>query len=316
MIPTHKLHHAVTLAEHGNFRRAADALNLTQPALTRSIQSLEQILGVRLFDRSRGGVETTALGAELIERAREILLGVADLEHEIDFLQGLGTGTLAVSLGPYPAALSGKRAVARFLTAHPEIRCRVRVAGFAEVADDVASGRCELGLADLYVATERGLTTEVVVDRQGYFFARPRHPLVARRRCSLADLSDYPWASTRFPKRDAIVMPADFGRAGRRDLKTGEFVPAIEAEMMLDLLAVAHDSDILVAATLTMAEEDINRGRLAVIPFREPWLRLHYGFISRPNRTFSPTTLRFMDIVREIESELDQREAALRKRFL
>jgi len=316
MISNHKLHHVVTLAEHGNFGRAADALNLTQPALTRSIQSLEQTLGAKLFDRRHGGTEPTGLGSVVIDRARQILTGVAELEHEIELLHGLGAGTLEVSLGPYPSALSGKPALAKFVAAHPEVQCRVRVAGYGQVSDDVKRGHCEVGIADLEPAVDRGLTTEVLVERPVYFFARPRHPLVARRRCTVADVLEYPWAATRMPRRASRYLPDHVGRAGHWDSGTGEFVPSLEADVVSDLLDLAHESDILAAATLTMAENDLTASRLAVVRFRPSWLRLHYGFIARPNRTLSRATLEFMDIVRGIEAELEERETALRRKYL
>lgn len=316
MIPTHKLLHAVVLAEQRSFRLAAEQLNLTQPALSRSIKSLEQSLGARLFDRARGGVETTSVGRLVVDRASGILSGVAELEHEVALLQGLGSGTLEVSLGPYPSALSGGPAVARFVAAHPEVKCRVRVAGHSEVADDVAQGRCELGVADLEVSSERGLATEVVVDRRAWFFARPRHPLAARKKCTVGDTLRYPWAAIRFPKRVGRFLPEDVGRAGHWDLATGEFVPAVEANVVSDLLPLARESDILVAATLTMAEKYLEAGSLRSVPFSAPWFKLLYGFISRPRRTLSPATLEFMEITREIEADLDVRERALRERFL
>jgi DNA-binding transcriptional LysR family regulator len=316
MIPNHKLRHAVTLAEHKNFRRAAEVLNLTQPALSRSIQSLERTLGVRLFDRSRGGVELTTLGRLVLDRAREILAAVGELEHEVALMQGLSAGTLEVSLGPFPAALSGRPALANFVATYPEIQCRVRVAGYSRVADDVAQGHCELGVADLEVASERGLTTEVLVDRRVYLFARPQHPLASQRRCTVDDAMRYPWAGIRAPSRIGPHLPADPGRAGHWDGATGEFVPVLEFDVVSDLLPLARESEFLVAATLTMAEDDLKAGTLAVVKFSAPWLKLFYGFISRPNRTLSPATLRFQEIVREIEAELDERERALRKRFL
>jgi DNA-binding transcriptional LysR family regulator len=316
MIKFQKLRHVVALARHRNFRQAAEAMYLTQPALSRSIQSLEEALGVRLFDRGHGAVEPTALGRLVVERARSILSAVADLECEIDLAKGLRAGTLEVSLAPYPSALSGQLAVARLLTAHPDIQCRIRVAGFNEVAGDVASGRCDLGVADVEVASERGLETEVVAQRPLYFFARPGHPLLAKQRCGLDDMVGYPWAAIRAPARIARVLPADMGRAGRWDPATGEFSPALEVDVVSDFLVLACESDILVAATLTMAERELEEGQLAVVPFSPPWLELAYGFIARPNHALSPTTLEFMTIVREIEAKLEAREAALRERYL
>lgn len=316
MIPTHKLQHAVVLAEQGSFRKAAEVLHLTQPALTRSIQSLESALGVQLFDRGHTSVQTTVFGKVVVDRAQEILTALVDLEGELKLLQGLETGTLDVSLGPYPAALSGTPAIVRFYAAYPDIQCRVRVEGYTEVADDVIQGRCELGVADIEVASERGLTTEVVVDRQAYLFARTQHPLMRQRRCTFDDVLQFPWAAIRFPKRASKHLPEDLGRTGHWDLVSGEFVPALEADVVSDFLSLAHEADILVAATFTMAEEHLASGNLAVLPFFEPWLRLLYGFISRPGRTHSPAVLEFMRIVRAIENDLEEREAALREQYL
>jgi DNA-binding transcriptional LysR family regulator len=316
MLSNSKLRHVAVLAEHRNFRVAAEKLHLTQPALSRSIQSIERALGVRLFDRGRGGVELTAFGRTVVGHAREILLAIDGLHREVDLMKGLGTGTLKVCLGPYPLALSGQRAVARLLADYPDIHCRVRVAKFADIAEAVLKGRCEMGIADLAGASERGLVAESLVRRQGYFFVRPEHPLAGRRRRALADVLAYPWAAVRVPARISSRLPRDVGRAGHWDRETNEFVPALEVDVVADFLGLARDSDILVAATLTMAETDLSEGRLVVVPFREPWFRLDYGFLTRPNRTLSPSTQKFKEIVREIEADLDEREAALRKEYL
>lgn len=316
MIQTHKLAHVVALAEHHNFREAAGALHLTQPALSRSIQTLEKTLDVRLFDRGHGSVEPTAFGRVVVDRARDILDDIAELEHEIELLKGLGTGTLEVSLAPYPSALSGQKAVARLLAAYPEIHCRVRVAGFNGVADDVVRGECEVGIADLGAARERDIETEALANRPLFFFARPQHPLIDQQHCTLEEVLNHPWAAIRAPARIAEHLPVDTGRAGRWDLKTGEFVPALEVDVVSEFLVLARESDILVVATLTMAERELDAQSLAIVPFSPSWLRLRYGFLSRPNHTLSPATLEFMEIVREIEADLDARERALRERFL
>ncbi len=226
MIPTHKLHHALVLAEHRSFRQAAEALNLSQPALTRSIQSLERTLGVRLFDRDRAAIELTVFGRIVVDRARETLLGLKELEQEIQLVKGLEKGVLEISLAPYPSALSGQRAVSMFLAEHPEVHCRVRVVGYADVAEDVERGRCDVGIADVGVASDKGLTTECLSRLQLYFVARPQHPLARRRRCAVEDLVRFPWASIRAPSRVAVHLPSSLGRAGRWDTETGEFVPS------------------------------------------------------------------------------------------
>jgi len=316
MISIHQIAHALALAEHRHFARAADAVHLTQPALSRSIQALERALDARLFDRGRGGVALTVFGRALVERARVVVGAVTDLEHEIELLRGLGSGSLDLVLAPYPMVLSGQEAVARLLAAHPQIQCRMRVARFGVVTDDVAAGACDLGVADTGAAEGKGLQVELVATRQLHFFCRPGHSLLGGRGCGLEELLGFPWASTRAPARISMFLPTAVGRAGRWDPVTGEFVPALEVDVMNNFSVLARESDILVAATLTLVEHELDAGELAVVPFTAPWLRLNYGFISRSGRTHSPAALEFMRLVREIEAAQDERERKLRERFL
>lgn len=67
------LRHALALARHGNFARAAGALNLTQPSMSRSIAALESLLGVPLFDRTNKGITPTAFGRILLECGEAVL---------------------------------------------------------------------------------------------------------------------------------------------------------------------------------------------------------------------------------------------------
>ena len=82
MFDMRRLRHALALAEHRNFARAAAALHITQPALSRSIQALEEGMGVLLFDRSPRDVEPTAFGELVLRHARGLELSSRDLDRE------------------------------------------------------------------------------------------------------------------------------------------------------------------------------------------------------------------------------------------
>ncbi len=83
MIETRLLRNALALAEHRNFARAAQALNISQPTLTRSIQLLETRLGARLFDRKARTVLPTPLGKEVLKHARLIVASSRALEEGV-----------------------------------------------------------------------------------------------------------------------------------------------------------------------------------------------------------------------------------------
>ncbi len=88
--------HAEALARHRNFREAAVELSISQPALTRSIKSLEAILGGQLFDRLSTGVEPTGAGVVFLENARQLLLKSSELEREVGATLGLTLGSLHI----------------------------------------------------------------------------------------------------------------------------------------------------------------------------------------------------------------------------
>lgn len=83
MIIQRRLRHLLSLVEHAHFGRAAEAPNISQPALTKSIQALESELGVALLDRKRGALGLTVFGELVVRRSRALLDGEADMLHEI-----------------------------------------------------------------------------------------------------------------------------------------------------------------------------------------------------------------------------------------
>jgi hypothetical protein len=111
------IRHAIAVGQHGNFARAAEALHLTQPSLSRSIASLEDQLGVPLFDRTPKGVTPTPFGRVLLERGETVLRREADLRREIALLAGLETGSLVISAAPYMDEVLIARAIGRMAAA-------------------------------------------------------------------------------------------------------------------------------------------------------------------------------------------------------
>jgi len=80
MLPTlRQLQYLKLLAEHGSFSRAAEAAFVSQPALSAGVQELEKILGAQVVERTRGGVQLTAVGAETVKRAEDVLARTEDL---------------------------------------------------------------------------------------------------------------------------------------------------------------------------------------------------------------------------------------------
>jgi DNA-binding transcriptional LysR family regulator len=307
-IKTRHLVHCRVLAEHGNYGRAAESLGITQPALTRSIQGLERLLGVTLFDRGRGSVRPTDFGRVLVERGRLILVESEELERELKLMQGLDVGELNLSVGLYPAELSAHLAVGRLLRHHPKIRCRIRLCDWRRAAEDVLNGEADLAVADTRAAEdEPRLATKLLGEHPLKLFCRPGHPLSGRRGLGIDDVFSYPWVCSRAPASVTRLLPKDTGEAGWVDPKTGDFVFSIQVDNLTAAKQVVSESDAIGVAPTSMIEEELGTGALAVLDFQETWTHLNYGFIHLRDRTLSPATIAFMEEIEAVEADLAAR---------
>ena len=316
MITQRRLRHLLLLVEYGHFGRAAAALNISQPALTKSIQALEAELGVMLMDRKRGAVTQTAFGELVVLRSRAMLSAEEDMLHEIKLLSGLEVGSLRVALGPYPSIVTGYPALARLLARRPKISIAVHVAGWRDVVRQVIAREVDLGLAELGdLPTDDQFETILVGQHHGRFFCRPGHPILQQGPVGLAGLLEFPWVASRLPPRVAANLPKVACKAGRIDPFNGDFVPAIEIDVPFALAGLIAGNDALALASLVLMEQELAAGSVALVPMAGIDLRAGYGFIYLKNRSLTPAAKTYMQEILAVEADIVQREAALARHF-
>ncbi len=263
VIDLHLLASAIALARHGNYAHAADALHLSQPALSRQIAALESSLGVRLFDRGRKGAEPTAFGRLLLERAEPLLSDATDLERAIRLMQGLEAGDVSVGAGLYPAELSLGSAIGRLVSRHPGLRVDVTVADWRQLIDGVLGKRFDLAVAELAGMTRNPrLALEPFPRHAGVFFCRAGHPLLDDRVLTLRRVLAFPLVGPRMPARVHRLI-ARHVKGGTVDRETGDYVPPIKTEGVSVAKSVAASSDAIGLAPLALITAEIEAGALA-----------------------------------------------------
>ena len=304
MLEFRHLRHALALGRYRNYARAAEALHLTQPSLSRSIATVEKELGVRLFDRSKNGVRPTAFGELLLQRGAALLEGEADFRREIQLLAGLEVGTLCIGAGPFPAEISVGTAVARLLRAHPRLRVEVLCADPDEIIRRVLGGQFDVGIGNpSAIAETPRLRFEPLPSHQAYLACRPGHPLADRDGLSLDDVLRYPLATSILPGPQGAVASGGSG-AGRLDVASGVFTPTVHVNSLSVGRQIARESDALFPATAEMLAPDVAAGSLVVLDFQVPAMKTIYGIITLAERSLAPATVAFVDLLRSVESEI------------
>lgn len=316
MITQRRLLHLLTLVEYGHFGRAAEALNISQPALSKSIQALEAELDVPLVERKSGGVSLTVFGQVVAERSKPLLTVEDDLRREIRLLNEHQIGSLTLAFGPYPSITCGYAGAARLLARHPGINIGMRVSGWHEVAQQVQARTVDLGIAEISALQgNEHFTTELLGEHEGRLFCRPGHPLLSAGPLTPAMLFDYPWICPRIPGRGSAALPAELGAAGTLDPLNGDFVPAIEIDVPMHLETFLHASDALAIGLLSTMESALLAGEVALVPVSGLALHAHYGFIYLRNRSLAPAAKAYMDEVRVLETEIRAKERRLAEQF-
>jgi DNA-binding transcriptional LysR family regulator len=295
---------AVVLGETGNFARASERLGITQPTLTRNIAALEASLGMRLFDRGRAGAQPTVFGQTVIERGTTLLRDADALRAELNALAGLDTGQLSIVAGPYAADDLVGPAVAQLVTLRPGLRVRVTVAAPQSIQQMVLSGEHELGMGGIESQPPHDeLSIVPMRERRLFLTCRAGHPLAGSRPTVQQALS-YPFVTVfmRGPKARGTFLGD--GSAGTDDRLRKGFAPAIEVNSIDTAKQVARGSNALFPASMQMVAAELARGELVCLDYDSPELRTRVALVRLRDRTPSPVALKFMELVRTVESAL------------
>lgn len=178
----------VAVAETLSFRRAAEMVGRSQPAVTAQINQLEDALGVKLLVRSTRQVRLTAAGAELLERAKRLLAESERLVRDIQSQAGLLTGQVVASFSPTIAVSLVPRVLAAFEVEHPGIRVMLREDLAPQMFEAIRNGVVDFGIGPYRPVTEE-LGFEPIFEQEFSLIIRMDHPLAIRGHARVRDLA-------------------------------------------------------------------------------------------------------------------------------
>lgn len=194
----------VAIADRGNVGRAADALGLSQPALSKSLRRLEASTQAKLVRKIPRGIELTAVGTALLAHVRRIRLSLHDVAHELADLTAGRAGHLRVGCGPDMVDLFVRKACKDLLEAAPKATLSVMVGINDALFPALRKGEYDLIVTGSPPGPDEHLVHEYLLDDEFVVFASARHMLVKQKRVTMADLARQQWA---------LSTPAAFQRA-------------------------------------------------------------------------------------------------------
>lgn len=287
-----QLRHFIALADAGSYAKAAKRLFLTQPALTRSIQALEEELGQLLFDRIGRRIALTTYGETVLVKAQRLV-------HEADALKRSGqtllqgeSGSIRVGLGSGPGALLTVPLMLKMAREHPRLQLQISRGSTELLVHALRAQRVDAIIvdiramrpaADLHVARQ--------VEMAASFMCRSGHPLWQSGQPVPFDaLLQYPIASTPLSDEVARILTERYGsRANPDDLVT------LRGDDTAGLVEVARQSDAIV---LTINAAGLDLMRLPVQPALDATAR--FGLVTLADRTQPPALGLVADMMRQV----------------
>ncbi|HGM5581791.1 TPA: LysR family transcriptional regulator [Pseudomonas putida] len=296
-----QLRYFIALTEYRSFVRAAEAMGITQPAFSRAIQGLEQEFGCALVDRGNKTLQPTPEGQVVLQHARRLVQGAAQLSNDVLQMTKLDAGELHFGSGPALAARLVPDALQQFITQHPGIRTELRVDNAERLGQALRREQIEFFVDDIRpFEADPNFHTEPLNPRPGLFFCRPGHPLLAKDSLSTNDLFAYPLAS-------ALLTPGVRKRlanlSGRSD-----FIPHLQTEHLAVLRSVVLASDTLGSASEEAVAEDLAAGRLVRLHWRNlppglEVLSVRCGVVSRSGYRLSPAARAMIDTLISLDAQ-------------
>lgn len=287
-----QLRHLISLAETGSFSKSAELLFLTQPALSRSIRSLEAELGQPLLDRVGRVSELTPFGREALARARELVQAADDLRQAGQQAQEGLQGQLRVGMGSGPGALLMTPLLQEVAQQAPNLQLEV-----ARASTDLLVQALRARQLDALVVDARSLRpapdlhTHHLHELKGCFMVRRGHPLSQRRRAlRFEELQAFPLASTPLSDEVGRVLVERYGPQAHPSQSV-----TLRCDEVPSLVELARHSDAVLLA-IRAAAPDLVELRL------EPELAFNarFGLVTLARRTEAPG----LGLVRELMSRL------------
>ncbi|MBD8531069.1 MULTISPECIES: LysR family transcriptional regulator [unclassified Massilia] len=299
-LKTRQLLLLVALDDYRNIHRAADELHMTQPAASKQVKDLEEMLEVRLFDRLPRGMAPTVYGETMIRHARMALTSLALAHDDLVALKAGLAGQVEVGVIMAPAMALLPRAIARIKEQAPLLRIGVHMEASNILLDRLQHGTLDFMIGRILESEDAsGLVYEELTEEAVCAVVRPGHSLLEESALSLDALAGRPWI---LPPRGSILrhrFDMMFRRAGLQP-------PAnvVDTTALLLITALLQQTDSLHVMPREVAQYYQALDVLRILPIELPCKMDAFGIIRQQDHLLAPGADLLLRQVRLAAAEL------------
>jgi DNA-binding transcriptional LysR family regulator len=280
----------VAVADQGAFGRAAQALHITQAALSRRIRNLEEFLGVKLVERTTRSVALTAIGLDFVPQARRLL---ADLEAALADIRETGRalrGDVTIACVPTVGVQFLPAIVKRYAARHPDNRIRILDHSSSEVAAVVLRREAEFGI-NMQADTHPDLASVPLLEDRFVLVCRDDHPLARRKRLTWRQIQGYPLIlggheGGHRPYLDAVLQAHDLRLRGTYEVQRSSTAVGMVAK------------GVAAAVAPGLAVQERGDPRLRAIPLTNPVVSRTLVLLTRRQAALTPAAQALYDMIR------------------
>jgi DNA-binding transcriptional LysR family regulator len=290
----------VALDDYRQIRRVGAYLNVSQPAVSKTLAILEDGLGAKLFQRTKGGMEPTVLGACLVRHARDILTRLNETQNELLDINEKRVGRISLGILPVASVLLVPKLIAQLESKASSVTIKVSEGTMATLLPALRAGDIELAIGIFpHAPLPAEFRSELLIKDPIVAAVRRGHPLVRRERLTWEDLVQFPVilppasATTRLPI-DSNLAAQGFNPAARR----------VETVSTMVSVGALQFTDSVGFIAMTVAKHFADLGVLAVLPLDLPDLTLRVGMIWMTNERFTEAHWMTQELLRSISQDL------------
>lgn len=292
-----QLQYLIEVARWKSFTKAAEALYITQPTISKTMKAMEEELGVTLFDRTGKKMALTDAGEIIVNQAQQIVTSFYNLTAELDDLRNLKQGNIRIGLPPMVGASFFPRVIGQFHNQYPEIKIQLFEDGAKRVELDVMNGLLDVGVAVL-PTTQEGLQSIPFVEEKLKLVLHPSHPLAHRKEVRLSELAEDAFVLFRqdFTLHDRIIGEC---------VKAGFQPHVIYESSQWDLISEMVAAGLGITLLPETICREIDEKQVKIVGLIQPVIPWKLGIVWREDRYLSFATREWIRFAQSVLANTD-----------